>query len=862
MDNVKPKLYLNMILKESEPVEMVKRSIDSVKDHVDGMYITVTYGDVKPETSALIDLLHQYGAEVSYFKWVDDFSKARQYALDQIPQDPHTYVYWQDADDILKGADRLRECMEVADKLNWAGVFFVYWYRVALDEKGNPREILIEQQRERIIRNDGTYKWVGMLHETLIGQKTENFQQHLQRECYVVHLSTDDRISEALHRNIRILEAQLKKEKHRDPRTLVYLGKSYFDIGVIAYKDYIDKHQKESEDNTEEKKEAVRIRDEWFKRSQELLLEYLTGKGEMGDKDYIEQSGWKEERATGWQYLAQIYVFWSQLDDAMYAINQAIEEAPFFPTYYIEKAAIYTQMKDYKTAKHWLIIATNLEVPQTTLMMSPRDMKVRALECDAHIAMHLDHDMKRVSEDYQKLLEIEPDNETYKQNMMVADSLEAANKAMQSVVYLGKYLERIGEPEKVLPLLSAVPNDFRREAFYAQMRHKYIPPRMWEDNEIAILCGPGFEAWSPKNVEKGIGGSEEAVIYLSQQLQKLGWKVTVYASPEADEGEYDGVVYENYYKFNPEDLFNHLILWRGLGVVDIKPKARGKVILWMHDMPNVGDFTKERLERIDKIAVLSQYHREQIKQFNPEPDGEPLPLPDDKFLLTRNGIPDLGITSWKGNPHRMCYVSSPDRGLIYLLKMWKDIRAAVPDAELEIYYGFDMYDFIHRGNPAKMAFKRKIMELMKQDGISYKGRVGHKELAEAMNQCGIWAYPTDFTEISCISAMKAQAVGAVPVVTDFAALHETVRNGLKVDVDIQDKAGQKIYADALIDILLHPKQQEEYRDLKFAQTYFSWENVAKQWDGYLSNKDANQQIMMTPKQWQEYLTSKKEGKQL
>src|SRR6266498_1442213 len=109
MENVKPKLYLNMILKEDEPLDMVKRSIDSVKDYVDGMYITVTHGDVQPETSELIVLLRDYGAEVSFFKWTDDFAEARQYALDQVPKSNDIYIYWQDADDILRGGQNLRD---------------------------------------------------------------------------------------------------------------------------------------------------------------------------------------------------------------------------------------------------------------------------------------------------------------------------------------------------------------------------------------------------------------------------------------------------------------------------------------------------------------------------------------------------------------------------------------------------------------------------------------------------------------------------------------------------------------------------------------------------------------------------------
>ena len=842
MDKNKPELFLNMILAETEPVEIVKRSIDSVIPYVDGAYITVTYRDSTPENSELVALLKSYDAHISYFQWIDDFAKARQYALNKVPRGDHTYIYWQDADDVLRGAKNLRKVLEEADLYRWNGVFFTYLYRVEVDKNGEPTEILIEQQRERIIRNDGTYQWKGMLHETLIGLKAENFQQHLRKECQVIHLSTDERIDEALVRNLRILEKQITEEKHKDPRTLIYLAKAYFDKGMLIY----NKLQ------IDDKEKAIKTRDFWHEKALELFDEYLNGKGEIDDKDYIEQSGWYDERASGWQYVSQIYLLREQYQEALNAINHAIEEGPLFPQYYVDKAVIYTHLKDYKIAKHWLIIATNIEVPQTTLMVTPRDMKVRALECDAHIAMNYDRDLKRVSEDYEMLLKIAPENEVYKQNLMVADSLEAANKGMQSIVYLGKYLERIGEQEKIIPLLQAVPNDFQKEKFYAQMRHKFIPPRMWEENEIAIVCWPGAEAWTPKSIEKGIGGSEEAVIYLSQELTKLGWKVTVYANPESEEGDYNGVRYENYYKLNVEDFFSHIILWRGVGFSDINPKHRGKIILWMHDMPNIAEFTSERVKKLDAIAVLSKFHREQVKIYENDKITD---IPDSKFFLTGNGIPDLGITAWKGNPHRICYVSSPDRGLRYLLRNWKTIREKVPDAELHIYYGWDVYDFLHRKNPAKIAYKKKIMELMNQEGITNHGRVSHKELAVEMNKCGVWAYPTDFTEISCISAMKAQALGAVPVVTDFAALKETVRNGYKVDVDIQEKEGQKIYVDTLVDILLHPEKQEEVRNMKWAQEYFSWEKIAQQWDAFLKGTQYKK-IIQTPKEWQKLIGDK------
>jgi hypothetical protein len=79
--------------------------------------------------------------------------------------------------------------------------------------------------------------------------------------------------------------------------------------------------------------------------------------------------------------------------------------------------------------------------------------------------------------------------------------------------------------------------------------------------------------------------------------------------------------------------------------------------------------------------------------------------------------------------------------------------------------------------------------------------------------------------------MKAQKNGAIPVVTDYAALSETVKNGLKIDVDIATEEGQKEYFDALIDLLIDEKRQKEIREpmMKWASDYFNWSNVAVQW---------------------------------
>lgn len=132
-------------------------------------------------------------------------------------------------------------------------------------------------------------------------------------------------------------------------------------------------------------------------------------------------------------------------------------------------------------------------------------------------------------------------------------------------------------------------------------------------------------------------------------------------------------------------------------------------------------------------------------------------------------------------------------------------------------------------------WKEQVLQMMKQDGIIYHGRVGHEELHNEMAKSGVWAYPTDFEEISCITGMKAQALGAVPVVTNFAALEETVKNGFRVDVDIRTIEGQDEYINTLINVLKDPKKQEEVRGqmMAWAKKYFLWSEVANKWDQLL-----------------------------
>lgn len=180
--------------------------------------------------------------------------------------------------------------------------------------------------------------------------------------------------------------------------------------------------------------------------------------------------------------------------------------------------------------------------------------------------------------------------------------------------------------------------------------------------------------------------------------------------------------------------------------------------------------------------------------------------------------------------YRLFYGSSYDRGLSFLLFMWPDIKKAIPEAELNIAYGWDLYLLSHHNNPERMKWKEGIDTLMKQEGIIHHGRLGKDKLRELRLKCGIWAYPTNFDEINCITAIECQKDGLVPVVINRAALKEVVQSGIKVEGKIEDMDVQDAYRAALIELMQDDKRwKAEEKNARSVVEKYSIEKIAKEW---------------------------------
>lgn len=580
-----PKIAACLIVKDDSEVDQLRNCLNSFAKHVDAIFITST----KKPYKQIKELCREYGANWSWYEWDKNFSNARNFNFKQAGPE-YDWIFWCDTDDLVVGAENFKVAIKRAEELNIKAIFARYLYQVELDERGNIKNILIEHLRERLVRNDGTFEWIAPIHETLM-EKVPSGKTDFN-DFMVVQMTNPDKMVDSMFRNIEILEEEVMRNP-LDPRPIYYLAKAYFDTRepIIMY---------------EPAGEGV----------DSVTLELL--------KDYQRKSGWPEERAQCWEYMSMIHRERNEFKQSITCLLESLSEAPVFPSIYIQLALCYVVQQDWVKALHWVKLAGQVEIPKTTLVINPKDYKGMILEALFHIYVNtgkLD-ECEKVAEG---LVEIAPSDLNFQRLADIKD-VRRRNDLAHYTVKLAQHLHSTNQVNQLKALINSIPLEIANEPALLDLRNQFMPPKTWGADSIVIYCGPGFEPWSPKSISKGIGGSEEAVIYLSKELAKLGWKVTVYADPQDDAGEYDGVSYVPSYEINWNDNFNILVSWRQIGLFDIPVKAK-KTYLWNHDIANPLEYKPERVNKIDKVMFLSKWHR----------DNVPL-LDESKVMYTANGI--------------------------------------------------------------------------------------------------------------------------------------------------------------------------------------------------------------------------------
>lgn len=715
-------------------------------------------------------ILQEFNCKIYKKEWTNDFSEARNFIMEKATGD---LCMWLDADDIVVHPERIKIACEKAFEVSDVGALWCEWY-YDHDKNGN---CVMKLWRERIVRK-GWFKWVGRLHETLMQTA---FAQHITTDAFIIkHLATQEQIQESAVRNIKIISDQYIKEheeKNVDAKTVLDFARS---LGAIGKDD-----------------EALEIYAE-----------------------FVEIGGWDNDRAMAYIKMADIFRKKEQWDKALNCDLLVIKMKPIWPDGYLGLATTNYFIGKYEETVSLITLAKLLDPPYGVMPIDPMSYFAKPLLILYYSLFQLGR-FAECLEIIKKAIVYYPDNEGLKLMGNNCIKLLKQEKLTEAMINVKKQLEEDKDEAKLKALAEATPEYMKDHPVFIRLRNKYSG--QVKNNRIVMFCGPSPEAWSPLSVNTGIGGSEEAVINMSKELVKLGWIVDVYTNCNAP-ANYDGVQYHNDYEYDITEKCDIFIAWRMADYVKFAPEG-SRVFLWLHDIQRAEFYNPSILERIEKIFALSKYHRTNL------PD-----IPDDKFFITTNGIDvsQFSENGFKKIPYKCIYASSPDRGLDIVLECWPKIKGKYPSATLDIFYGFTKtYDELHKEDYNMVKYKEKIMEMIKQPGIVYHGRVGHKELADAFMQSSFWIYPTSFTEIFCITAIKSQASGTYPITTDLAALDETVQYGIKINGDIRNPEVKEKYLSAVLETMgkdgsLLNKEREKMKE--WALSNYSWSNVANNWN--------------------------------
>ena len=589
-------LSLCIITKGDSELENVKVAVGSIIDFVDHIYITTNakkYKVTKRWCESIGKIEH------SHLDWADDFSAQRNFNFSQVSSDTD-YIVWMDSDDVIVHPELLSEIAGISKQSGFDTVFFDYWYGAKFNGKPSIKTFVkneVTHYRERLIR-PGSIVWKKRIHESPVPVDPQVFKYSKRvysKEWPIVwlHLGADRRMSAEsllarMDRNRRLLEMELAEERESgeaDPRTILYLMKIYA----------------ESDD-------------------ERILRKCI----ELG-KEYLLKSGWDEERATCDLLISKCFGLLKDHDNAKKWSFKAIEEFPKSSLAYLYLARAYFNLKDFRAMKHWMGVGISLKVGEGSGIKNILEAKALSAELMLQYYNFGERNVEKAWDSARLLNSINPteQNQFNEDFLFNQKELDAACANTHNLFNYMRDIQREGEIPKLIEVL---PREIGVLPFAVRYYNTYKNPKNWEKNEICYFAnfgGEHFEKWDGNSLKGGIGGSETAVIRLSEEWTKLGYKVTVYGDPK-EEVEINGVLYAPWYKFNPRDRFNIFIQWRSSNMVN-RVNAK-KVLIDLHDVFD-GSSHKQKLNQIDKLMVKSLFHR-----------GYAEDIPNEKVEIISNGI--------------------------------------------------------------------------------------------------------------------------------------------------------------------------------------------------------------------------------
>ncbi len=212
-----PKLTLSMIVKNEE--KYLEDCLASVKDVVDEIVIVDT-----GSTDSTLEIAAKYDSKVYHFKWIDDFSAARNYALSKSAGD---WILYLDADERLS-KNSIAEIKDIIKSKNNTG------YSCTVNSINEISGISNKMKYIRFFANSDKLYFTGKAHEQIEKSLLELNYQIKDSDIEIIHLGYNveqSELNKKAERNLKLLieEYQAKPSGYN----AFQIGQTYITMNKI-----------------------------------------------------------------------------------------------------------------------------------------------------------------------------------------------------------------------------------------------------------------------------------------------------------------------------------------------------------------------------------------------------------------------------------------------------------------------------------------------------------------------------------------------------------------------------------------------------------------------------------------------------
>ncbi|SHJ46085.1 Glycosyltransferase involved in cell wall bisynthesis [Clostridium cavendishii DSM 21758] len=308
----KVSLSLCMIVKDEE--KTLARALNSVKSFIDEIIIVDTGSTDKTKIIA-----QNFNAMIYDFKWINDFSAARNFSFSKATSD---YILWLDGDDFIND-ENIKKIENLLSNLDSTYDYINAEYILGRNEVGN---INYSLRRNRIVKRNMNFKWIGNVHEYL-----EVYGTGLNGDFQIEH----GKIKAYTNRNLGIYKQMEKKRLIFNPRDLFYYANELKDN--CEYKEAIKNYRK-----------FLETKQGWIEDVKSAYSNIINCNLQLNMKDKIPNiafESFKEDspRADICCALADYYLEENKLKQAAFWYRTALDCIP-------EKGNIAIDNKEYYTS--------------------------------------------------------------------------------------------------------------------------------------------------------------------------------------------------------------------------------------------------------------------------------------------------------------------------------------------------------------------------------------------------------------------------------------------------------------------------------------------------------------------------------